>query len=662
MRTFLICGLLASSAAAQPYGPPDREQPGDEMIQTYLAELARRCDAKFMEDCRSREHWEALRPSYQEEYLYMLGLWPLPERTPLEATVTGHVSGDGYIVEKLHYQSRPRLYVTANLYRPATIPAGKKLPAVLYVCGHSGMGRNGNKTAFQSHGIWLARHGYLCLILDSLQLGEIGAIHHGTYHENRWWWHARGYTPAGVECWNGIRGLDYLVSRPEVDPQRLAVTGISGGGAATFWIAAADPRVQVAIPVSGMADLESYVANRVINGHCDCMFLHNTFEWPWTRIAALVAPRYMLFANSDNDRIFPMDANERISNRLERFYSLFGAGDRFETLVSVGGHDYRTDLRQGIFRFLNTHLHQNPSSVTDADSDLPVKRDNRTVYPIPPEELRAFATDADLPRDQLNTTIDEHFVPLGQPSLPATSSEYAQFQADLKRELKRVSFRPLPERVPAAKVVETLDNSVQELETEPGIRVTLEKFQTAAKPQRWIVRCSTASSDQQPGEALRAQLSAHDNVWTLRPRGSGRTIWTVKNPPNYVARSHVLVGRTVDLGRVWDLLATVHWLRELDRSGDRPVPIWVAGEGGDALLAAYAALWSDEIAGVIAVQPPSSHHAADAPQFLNILRVADVPVILGALAPKPLRLLETAETVKTTVANLYHRAGAAWIP
>lgn len=662
MRTFLICGLLISSAAAQPYGPPDREQPGDEMIQTHLAELARRCDAKFVEDWHSRERWEELRPRYQEEYFYMLGLWPLPEKTPLEATVTGHVSGDGYVVEKLHYQSRPRLYVTANLYRPATIPPGEKLPAVLYVCGHSGMGRNGNKTAFQSHGIWLARHGYICLMVDTLQLGEIAAIHHGTYRENRWWWHARGYTPAGVECWNGIRGLDYLVSRADVDPQRLAVTGISGGGAATFWIAAADPRVQVAIPVSGMADLESYVANRVINGHCDCMFLHNTFEWPWTRIAALVAPRYLLFANSDNDRIFPMDANERISHRLERFYSLFGAGDRFETLVSVGGHDYRSDLRQGIFRFLNTHLHLNPSPVTDADRDLPVKRDNRTTYPIPPEELRVFATDADLPRDQLNTTIDEHFVPLGQPSLPTNTSEYTQFQAELKRDLKRVSFRPLPERVPAANVLRALDDSSEELETEPGIRVTLEKTQTVAKPQRLIVRCSTAQPDQQPGEPLRAQFSAHDAVWTLRPRGCGRTAWTVKNPPNYVARSHVLVGRTVDLGRVWDLLAIVHRLRELYPSGDRSLPIWVAGEGGDALLAAYAALWSDEIAGVIAVQPPSSHHAADAPQFLNILRVADVPVILGALAAKSLRLVETPETVKTTVSKLYNAAGAALVP
>ena len=107
--------------------------------------------------------------------------------------------------------------------------------------------------------------------------------------------------------------MEFAVSsREDVDPERLAVTGISGGGAATFWVAAADERVKVAIPVSGMADLESYVPNRVINGHCDCMFLYNTFQWPWTRIAGLVAPRPQLFVNSDQDRIFPMDGNRRI--------------------------------------------------------------------------------------------------------------------------------------------------------------------------------------------------------------------------------------------------------------------------------------------------------------------------------------------------------------
>ena len=159
-------------------------------------------------------------------------------------------------------------------------------------------------------------------------MGELTCTHHGTYRDGRWWWLSRGYTPAGVECWNGVRGIDYLVGLLFVDPERIGVTGISGGGAATFWIAAADERVKAAVPVSGLSDLISQVPHRVVNGHCDCMFLYNTFQWPWTRIAGLVAPRPLLFVNSDQDRFFPVDADDRIADRLERAGLVAGLVER----------------------------------------------------------------------------------------------------------------------------------------------------------------------------------------------------------------------------------------------------------------------------------------------------------------------------------------------
>src|SRR5262249_22326429 len=152
-----------------------------------------------------------------------------PTKTPLHATVTGTLERHGAVIEKIHFQSRPGLYVTANLYRPKNAAPGSKLPTILYLCGHSGRGRDGNKSAFQDHGLWFANNGYLCIILDTLQLGEIPGVHHGTYgsvQPPRWWWHSIGYTPAGVECWNGVRAIDYLVTRPDVDADRIGVTGI----------------------------------------------------------------------------------------------------------------------------------------------------------------------------------------------------------------------------------------------------------------------------------------------------------------------------------------------------------------------------------------------------------------------------------------------------
>src|SRR5947207_3905123 len=158
------------------------EAPGQAMIESFLRNEAVRLDGKFLDGITNRQQWEARRPELRREYLEMLGLWPLPERTPLNAKTTGTIDREeGFRIEKLHFQSRPRLYVTGNLYLPKDAKEGAKLPAVLYVCGHSGKGRDGNKTAFQHHGMWFATHGYVCLIIDTLQLGEIAAIHHGTY-------------------------------------------------------------------------------------------------------------------------------------------------------------------------------------------------------------------------------------------------------------------------------------------------------------------------------------------------------------------------------------------------------------------------------------------------------------------------------------------------
>src|SRR4051812_23694243 len=404
---FLLAGLIFHPVLILLSFGADLEKartnsPGHQMMESFLKNEAVRLDSKFLEGITNRQQWEARRPQLKREYLEMLGLWPMPERTPLNPKITGTLDREeGFRVEKLHFQSRPRLYVTGDLYLPKDAKEGAKLPAVLYVCGHSGKGRDGNKTAFQHHGMWFATHGYVCLIIDTLQLGEIAGIHHGTYRYNRWWWQARGYTPAGVECWNGIRALDYLQGRPEVDPERLAVTGISGGGSATFWIAAADERVKVAVPASGMSDLQDYVGEKVVNGHCDCLFMINSFQWPWTYIAALIAPRPMLFENSGHDTIFPMNGNDRIRARLEKLYGFYtNRTDRlFDIGVTPGGHDDKPELRLMAYRWINRFLKGDVSPVTEPD--LPK---------IDGTKLRVFPDD--FPPDEINTKIDETFVPL----------------------------------------------------------------------------------------------------------------------------------------------------------------------------------------------------------------------------------------------------------
>lgn len=653
----LVFALMSARALAlADTTDPTQPLPGDKMIAEYLARITDEVETDVCAGAGTQEEWLRLRPQLREQFLYMLGLWPLPEKTPLKATVTGSLTGDGFHVDNLHFQSRPGLYVTANLYRPATIEPGKRLPAVLYLCGHSRHGRDGNKVVFSPFGIWFARHGYVCLILDTLMLGEIAGVHHGTASEHRWWWISRGYTPAGVECWNAIRALDYLTSREDVDPDRLGVTGISGGGAASWYVAGADERIKVAVPVSGMADLGAYIKDRYILGHCDCMFMHNAFRWPWTRIAALTAPRPALFGNSDHDRLFPMDANERIIKRLKQVYKLFGAGDRVDAMVSMGNHEYRRDLREGTYRFMNLYLKGGQGPITDSERSLIGEENNDSTYPIPPFRLRVFPQDSELPADERNTGIDQSFVSVAKVAIPA-AGEFESWRADLLRELRGVSLGYFPERIPAGKVIaEGFDTH---LESEKGITVVVRgDKEGAAQATRIVLTVDTealAEGRALDGYTLLRKYTPPDDVLPVCfPRGVGETRWTEKDPPNPIARSHVLLGRTVDSGRVWDAIAAARYIR-----GRYPdTPVYLLGRGPGAVLAAYAALFEPDIAGVIAIDPPSSHMDPAAPAILNVLRVCDIPEIFGMLAPRPLQIVGGNGDALARTAAIYAAAGA----
>lgn len=658
ISTIVLLLLFVGQAAAQQNGELEGGQPGDPMIEEYLRRETDKLHDGFLQNVESLDDWERLRPKYRQEFLYMLGLWPLPEKSPLEATITGTLKGDGYIVDKLHYQSQPGLYVTGNLYRPAMTEAGQRLPAVLYVCGHTERGRDGNKTAFQSHGIWFAKHGYICLVVDTLQLGEIAATHHGTYCYDRWWWHSRGYTPAGVECWNGVRGIDYLIGRSDVDSERIAVTGISGGGAATCWIAGVDERVKVAVPVSGLADLPSLVSNHVVIGHCDCIFMVNTFQWPGARIAALIAPRPLLFVNSDEDSIFPMDTNRRMTDRLQRFYQLYEADDRFASLVSSGGHDYRQDIRQGVYRFINTHLKNDPRTVTDSELDLVDGWQISSHHPIEPKMLRVFPNDSDIPNDELNTTIDQRFVPLANVASPKVG-EFAEWKTNLVTELRRVSFPWIPQRVPEAKLLERTEAGILRLESESGIDVRLklaEESQHPDKPERVLLVVQNPGSESAVSNWVRFIRKPGDVIYLCQPRGVGGSRWTVGKRGNYVERSFALLGRTVDAGRVWDVAAAARFLNSKYQG---ELPVIGVGDYGAGILATYAALLEPDIAGVLLNNPPTSHMTANAPQLLNVLRVCDIPDALGMLAPRELTIHGGEQQLISKVRTVYAAAGAS---
>ncbi len=654
---WLATVIASDSVNAQNPLTPEQEK-ATAAIHEYFRRTTTRLASESLADIKTLDDWQNQRPRLREQLLEMLGLSPLPERTDLHATVTSTVEHEEFIVEKLHFQSRPGLYVTANFYRPKLVD--KPLPTILYLCGHGNVKIDGvsygSKASYQHHPAWFAREGYCSLILDTLQLGEIEGLHHGTYREGMWWWPARGYTPAGVEAWNAVRALDYLETRPEVDMKRIGVTGRSGGGAYTWWLAGIDDRPACLIPVAGITDLQNHVVDGCIEGHCDCMYMVNTYQWDFPTLAAFAAPRPLLFSNTDKDKIFPLDGVVRTHAKLKKIYDLYGAADKLGLLITEGPHKDTQELQVPAFRWMNRWLQ---------NRDTPITR--VADKPLDPKQLKVFD---DLPVDQRNTMVHEWFVPRFEPAEPPkTRDEWESLRERWLAELKGKSFRGWPSNAPppelkllALRKSGRLRRRLFEFTTEENLKIRVlamtsfrEKTPESlllklANDDEWnkevAAVCNSAGEVLSPPEResqefrndqlLAGTLETLEmaGVW-IAPRGLGSSQWNPEaKKDTHILRRFLLIGQTADEGRVWDVCRCIEALRSIDEFKD--TRIGIRGDGALAGIAMYSALLSPSVELVQLHRPTVSHR--DGPFFPNVLRILDLPQAAAMFLPRRVSL------------------------
>jgi dienelactone hydrolase len=628
-----LFALLFSVGATLPAAEPsnvntDTDTNTDAALVRYLERQVTSIESEGWTGIDSLETWLAQRQEMRRDLMDMLGLWPEPERTDLKATVTGTLEGDGFVVEKVHFQSLPGLYVTANLYRPMA-PGGPR-PGILYACGHAAVRTNGvscgNKTAYQHHGIWLARHGYVALLIDTLQLGEIEGVHHGTHRLGQWWWNARGYTPAGVEAWNSIRAIDYLSQRPEVDPQRLGMTGRSGGGSYTWTAAALDDRIRVAAPVAGITDLRDQVVHGVVDGHCDCMFPLNLRRWDFPQLASLLAPRPLLVVNTDSDTIFPLDGVMRVHRRLREVYGWHGASAELGLVIAPGPHQDTQDLQVPVLRWFDRHLLATNRPIQEA-----------ALKQFDPLALRVFD---DLPADQRNTRAQEWFgPPAAVGSVPTNTHDLVSW----KRELERQVFGGWPSGSEAG----DLGLVLVEDETRSGRRwrtwryqsqpeVTLElRVVSAVGPEPGSLRirvrgepptapCWSAWSDRD-GEAWAGSGPEGDVAegW-LTPRGLGPGAWSGdERRATGIRRRYLLLGQTLDGMRIWDLRRGIQAARTVF---PEIAQLTLEASGLMSGPALWTAVFEPGLAELRLSGLPKTF--LEGPDYLHVLPLADVPVVV----------------------------------
>jgi cephalosporin-C deacetylase-like acetyl esterase len=640
--------LLAAPAAAE--SAAGRH----ERFIAYLKEQAAAISARSLTEVASIEAWQQQRPETLRRLRSMLGLDPLPERTPLRAQVTGTLQRPSYHIEKLVFQSMPGLYVTGNLYLPRQT-AGP-LPTILYACGHNPHPL-GAKWDYQDRGQWFAAHGYVCLVLDTLEFGEVPGIHHGIHDLNMWDWLSLGYTPIGVEVWNAMRALDYLETRPEVDPKRIGMTGISGGGAATWFTAAVDERIAAAVPVCSTYTFGSQAAHWVAAGQCDCIYFHNTFLSDFPIVGALIAPRPLMLCSGRKDGDFPPDGYHEVYRRVKGIYDLYagpgGAPARIREVDADVGHTDAPLFRAETRLWLNRWLKGDATPLTEELVD--------TAPRETPEDLACLTR---LPADATNASIHDRFIATARLVVPADRAEWVGRRTVLLRRLKEEVFGWFPSAaIPFATRVtghqggwaaRYADYREVLFDSEAGMPIRAQLLQPRGRPKTAPLLVYV----KRPGDSIHPfdidellPVFGRYSVLILNPRMTEQSV-TGRELAD-IERTASWIGRTVASMHVWDTLRAVEWATK--EEGLTPDTIALYGKGETGILCVYAGLLDERIAQVILRDPPTSHRQG--PALLNVLRVTDIPEVAGAFAPRRLVFLRERPAGLDLTAAIYQLLG-----
>ena len=337
------------------------QQPGEDNSYLRMDHLLTEEEAveelkEFKSNFKDIEQWEARAKVIREGILKGTELFPLPEKTPLKPVFRNKREYNGYTVENVAIESLPGVFVTGSIYRPAGLTG--KAPGILCPHGHWGSpddyGRY--RLDMQLRCATLARMGAVVISYDMLGYGEMrewGIIH-------------RAPKTLKTQLWNSIRLLDFLVSLPEIDTERIGITGASGGGTQAFLLAAVDDRVTVSVPAV-MVSAHMFggcVGESGMPIHKSENHVTNNVE-----IAATFAPKPMLLISDGGD--WTKNNPEVEFPYIQDIYNMYGKKELVENFhIPDEGHDYGYTKRSGMYPFMAKHLGLDIEKVTGEDGKV----------------------------------------------------------------------------------------------------------------------------------------------------------------------------------------------------------------------------------------------------------------------------------------------------
>ena len=369
--------------------------------EKYLEEQGKEELRKLESLYSNKEEWEARKPLLRLEILKGMNLWPLPQKTPLNAVIKSKRLYDGYSVENVYFESIPGYFVCGNLYKPLDVT--KKHPAILCPHGHfegDSLGAWGRfRPDQQKRCATFARMGAVVFSYGMFswggepvwQLDTTAVIEKPDQKVIR----KNHEEPLSItlQTWNSIRALDFLETLPEADITKIAITGASGGGTQSFLLAAVDDRISVSIPVVMVSchykDL--CVCEKVLPVNGDSKQILNMAEF-----AAMMAPRPMLLISDGSDWTKNTPTVEYPF--IKRTYSFYNSESNVENVHFPNGvHDYGFEKRIPVYRFLSKHLSLDLSAITGADGNID---ESKSVLENP-EMMLVFSTKNPFPSNAL---------------------------------------------------------------------------------------------------------------------------------------------------------------------------------------------------------------------------------------------------------------------
>jgi len=340
---------------------------------------------------KTKQDWIERQTLVKKKLKEVIG--PLPGKTPLNVQTTGVIHREGYRVEKLIYESQPGYYVTAALFIPEDLKG--KAPAILNPIGHST--QSFRRDIYQHTIINLVLKGFMVLTYDQVGQGErlqyfdkeLGKSRFPSTQEHSYpgaQCFLAGYSPANHFIWDGIRGIDLLLERPDVDPERIGLTGLSGGGTSTAFIMSLDDRIHAAAPECYITNFK-YLYKSIGPQDAEQNFIElisSGLDHP--DFVELRAPKPTLILSTTQDFFSIQGAEDSYDEAKEAFRKM-GVEDHLQFSTENSGHGFTTKNREAMYAFFQKHL-QNPGDSKDHD-----------VAVIPEEELRVTET------GQLSTSI-----------------------------------------------------------------------------------------------------------------------------------------------------------------------------------------------------------------------------------------------------------------